>query len=64
MSKKHKTTCTIINYIEYFLILGFTITGCISISAFASLVDISIKVMSSAVGLKICAITARVKNIS
>ena len=64
MSKKHKKTCTIINYIEYFLILGFTITGCISISAFASLVDISIKVMSSAVGLKICAITARVKNIS
>ena len=64
MSKKHKKTCTIINYIEYFLILGFTITGCISISAFASLVDIPIKVMSSAIRLKICAITATVKNIS
>ena len=64
MSKKHKKTCTIINYIEYFLILGLTITGCISISAFASLVDIPIKVMSSAIGLKICAITATVKNIS
>ena len=36
MSKKHKKVCTTLNYIEYFLILACTITGCVSISAFAS----------------------------
>ena len=38
MSKKHKKVCTTLNYIEHFLILGSTITGCVSISSFASLV--------------------------
>ena len=33
MSKKHKKVCTTLNYIEQFLILGSTITGCISIYA-------------------------------
>ena len=42
MSRKHKTICTTLNYIEHFLILASTITGCISISAFASLVGIPI----------------------
>ena len=40
MSKKHKKVCTILNYIEHFLILASTNTGCVSISAFASLVGI------------------------
>ena len=31
MSKKHKKVCTTLNYTEQFLILGSTITGCISI---------------------------------
>ena len=34
------------------------VTACISISAFAFLVGIPIEIMSSAVELKICAITA------
>ena len=38
-------------------ILASTITGCISISAFASLLGIPIGFTSSAIGLKICAIT-------
>ena len=38
------------------------VTGCVSISDFASLVAISIEVTSSAVGLKICAITAGIKK--
>ena len=42
MSKKHKKVCTTLNYIEHFLILGSTIIGCVSISAFASLVGIPI----------------------
>ena len=42
MSKKHKMICTTLNYIEHFFILSFTITRCISISAFASLIGILI----------------------
>ena len=60
--KKHKKVCTTLNYIEHFLILAFTITGCVSISAFASLVDIPIGIMSSATRLKTCAIIARIKK--
>ena len=64
ISKKHKKVCATLNYIEQFFILGSTITGCISISAFASLVSISIGITSSAIGLKICAIIHQLKNIS
>ena len=60
MSKKHKKVCTNLNYIEHFLVLGSTITGCISISAFSSLAGIPIT--SSAIGLKICTITTGIKK--
>ena len=56
--KSTKKICTTLNYIEHFLILAITITGCVAISFFASLVGISIGITSSAIGLKICAITA------
>ena len=56
MSRKQKKVCTTLKYIEHFLILASTITGCISISAFASLFGISIGITSSVIGLKICAI--------
>ena len=62
MSKKHKMVCTTLNYIEHFFILGSLITGCVSISAFASLVGISIGITSSAIELKICAIIAEMKK--
>ena len=42
MSRKHKKICTTLNYIEHFFILASTITGCISISGFASLIGIPI----------------------
>ena len=58
MGRKHKKVFTILNYIENFLILASTITGCISISAFASLFGIPIGPMSTAIELKIHAITA------
>ena len=51
-----------LNYIEYFLILTSAVTGFISISAFASLLGIPLGIMSSAIGFKIYAITARVKK--
>ena len=50
------------NYIDHLLIVIPTITGCVSISVFPSLVAIPIGLRSSAIGLKICAITARIKN--
>ena len=60
MSKKHKKVCTTLNYIEYYHILASTITECVSISDFVSLVGIFS--WSSAIGLKICAITAGIKK--
>ena len=62
MSIKHKKICTTLNYIEHFLLLASTITGCVSISAFASLIGITIGTTSSVIGLKICAITAGIKK--
>ena len=62
MSRKHRKVCTTLNYIEFILILASVITGCISTSAFASLLGISIGVMSSATELKICAIVAGIKK--
>ena len=62
--KKHKNVCTTLNYVENYPILASTITGCNSISSFASLVGILIGVTSSAVGLKFCVITAGIKRIS
>ena len=58
MSKKHETVCTTQNYIEHFLILASAITGCVSISAFTSLIDIPIRIKTYTMQLKICAITA------
>ena len=60
--KSTKSFGTTLNYIDHFLILASTITGCVSISAFASLVDIPIEITSSAIGSKICATTAGIKN--
>ena len=62
MSKKHKKVYRVSNYIEHLLILISTVMGCISISAFASLVGIPIEITSSAIGLKICVITAGIKK--
>ena len=62
MSKKQIKVCTTLNYIEHFLILALTITGCVSISAFASLVGIPIGITNSAIGLKICKIIVGIKK--
>ena len=62
MSKKHKKICTTLNYIEHCIILASTITVRILISVFVSLVDISIGIMSSVIGLKIFAIAAGIKK--
>ena len=62
MSKKHKKVCKTLSYIEHFLILASTVTGCISTSAFVSLIGIPKGITSSVIALKICAITAGIKK--
>ena len=62
MCKKHKKACGILNYIDHSHIVISTITGCISISALASLVGIPIGITSSAIGLKISLTAARIKK--
>ena len=62
MSKKHKKIRTNLDYIEHILILASTITGHDSISAFASLTGIALGITSTAIGLKVCATTARIKK--
>ena len=62
MSKQHKKVCTPLNYIEHCFFLASTVTECISISAFTSLIGIPIGIMGSALGLKNCAIIAGMKK--
>ena len=57
-----KKTCKYSNYVKHLLILVSTVTGCVWISAFASLVCVPVGITSSTVRLKICAITAGNKN--
>ena len=53
MSKKHKKVCRVLNYIKHLPVLVSAVTGCVSISAFASLVGIPIGITSSAIGVNI-----------
>ena len=64
MRKKHKKVCRVFSNIYHLLIVISTITGCVSISAFASLFGIPIGVLSSVIGLKICAVTGRIRSVS
>ena len=62
MSQKYKKVCRFWNYIDHSIIVSSTITGCVSICDFASLVGIHIGIASSTIGLKICVITAGIKK--
>ena len=62
MSKKQKKVCRILNYIDDSCVVSSTNTGCISISAFTSLVGILIGIITSAISLKIFVITAGSKK--
>ena len=62
MSKKYKKVCTTLTYCEHFLILASTITGCISISDFTSLIGIPTGITSSTIRLLSPAITAGIKK--
>ena len=58
---KNKKFWTTLSYIER-PNLAFSVTVCISISPFASLIDISKGIMSSIIGPNLCAIIARIKK--
>ena len=60
--KKHKKVCRVLNYANHSLIVISTKTRCVFIFAFAALVIIAVRIASSTIGLKICVITARIKN--
>ena len=47
MSIKQKKVCATLNYIEHFLILASTNTGCVLTSSFASLIGIPIEIARS-----------------
>ena len=62
MRRKYKKVYTTLNYMKHFFVLASTVTGCVSIFAFASLFGVSVGTTSSAIGLKICAIAAGIKK--
>ena len=62
MAKKHKKVCTTLNYIEHFIFFSFFGYWMYFLSAFVSLLDIPLEITSSAIRLKICAITAGIKT--
>ena len=62
MSERHITICRALNYFENTHLFTSAVIGCVSISAFASLVGVPVGTTSSAVGLNICAITGGLKK--
>ena len=62
MTEKYKKICKYLNYFEHLLILVSTVTGCLWISTFASLVSVRVGIASSAVGIKVFRITSRFKK--
>ena len=62
-SEKHKKLLTNLNYTEHLHVLASTITGCVSISVFASLFGIPVDIESFSVGINLYAITAAIKKI-
>ena len=62
MIEKYKKTSKYLNYVKHLFILASTITGCVSISAFASSVAVSVGITSPPVGINIFPITAGIKK--
>ena len=61
ISEKCRKICKYLNYVEHLVILVSTVTGCVAISAFPSLVCVPVGTMSR-IGITICAITAGIKK--
>ena len=61
---KSTEICWTLNQIELLLISASTVTGCEYISAFAFLIAIPVGIAILAVGLKMCSITAGIKELT
>ena len=61
ISRKYKNICKILSYIEHLLILVSTVTGHVSIFAFAALINIPVGIASSTAEIK-TAITAVIRK--
>ena len=55
MSENDKKVSSALNFCEHFLVFVFPVSGCILISAFASLFGVPVGIARSAVVLNICA---------
>ena len=62
MSEKYKKTCKYLNYLPQLIVLVLTVTGSVLICAFTSLVFFPVGVINSALGIKICGISAGIKK--
>ena len=62
MSKKHQKIYTTLDYVEQRLILASVVSSICCNFCFASVVGTPVGITSSAVGIKICAITAAIKK--
>ena len=62
MSEKYKKTCKYLNYLVHLIVLVLTVTGSVLICAFASLVFVPVRIISSALGIKICVISTGIKK--
>ena len=62
ITKTHKKIFKTLDYIEHLFILVCTVTGCVSISAFVSLVSIGVGVASFVITIKTSIITAGIKK--
>ena len=62
MSEKYKKKSNYLIYVQHFLILVSTVTGCVSTSAFASLVFVIVGITSFGAEIIICAVTAGIKK--
>ena len=62
MSEKQKKVYRALNYFENFLVFVSAVSDCVFVSVFASSVGVSAGILSSAVELKICAITVGIKK--
>ena len=62
ISGKLKKTHRYLNYVGNLLILFSAIAGCVSNCAFTSLVWVLLEITTTAIGIKMCAITAGIKK--
>ena len=64
MSRNHKEVCRALNYLKHFLVLVSAGGGCVSISAFVSLLGVPVGIANYALGLKFFAVNEELETIS